>query len=228
MTADELILAIETSNPGADVSENTPPHDTPGVCLARNGTVIAHAPLIARERHDDALLPAIDRVCTQAGVTPNDIDRVGVSIGPGGYTSIRIAVTVAKCIAEATGARCVPVPTALVVAHASAPDAAKALVALAWKREDVWVQEFEHDAPAGDARLIPIDELGTWDETYTIVCEPRLFSSPTSVAPVFSASCTARLARTIAAVDPIDLLPLYPREPEAVRKWAQLRADRGT
>jgi hypothetical protein len=44
-----------------------------------------------------------------------------------------------------------------------------------------------------------------------VVCAPRL-----DAANVLEAS--ARLA----GVDPLELLPLYPREPEAVTKWREL------
>ncbi len=61
---------------------------------------------------------------------------VGVSAGPGGYTGLRVALTVAKCIAEATGARLRLVPSALSAA-AGADPSGPTLVCLASKRETV-------------------------------------------------------------------------------------------
>jgi len=38
-------------------------------------------------------------------------------------------------------------------------------------------------------------------------------------------ACIEAAMEGVAPVDPADLLPLYPREPEAVTKWRALRAD---
>ncbi len=42
--------------------------------------------------------------------------------------------------------------------------------------------------------------------------------------PSFDPIACARLALTHAPVDPLELAPLYPREPEAVTKWRALKA----
>lgn len=39
------------------------------------------------------------------------------------------------------------------------------------------------------------------------------------IAPVFSAEFVFRASLGKAAVDPLELAPIYPREPEAVTKW---------
>lgn len=92
--------------------------------------------LKAGARHDDDLMPAIDRLCGAEGVSPRDLGMIGVSAGPGGYTGLRVALTVAKCIAEATGAKLRLVPSALSAAAGLEP-AGPTLVCLASKRETV-------------------------------------------------------------------------------------------
>ncbi|MCC5785622.1 MAG: hypothetical protein JJU33_02845 [Phycisphaerales bacterium] len=87
-------------------------------------------------RHDDDLMPAIQRLCEQDRVSPRDLGMVGVSAGPGGYTGLRVALTVAKCIADAAGARLRLVPSALSAAAGLEP-AGPTLVCLASKRETV-------------------------------------------------------------------------------------------
>lgn len=225
MPTTDLTLAIETSNPGTPHGPDASDH-APGVCLLRGSDTQGHAPITPKQRHDDALLPAIDTVCRDAGVRPRDLTRVGVSVGPGGYTAIRIGVTVAKTIAEATGCACVPVPTALAIAHSVAPDD-RALVALAWKREDVWVQAYDNAKPAGEGRIVPIAQLAAISEGRVLIAEDRLYAqiehAEARRAPVFSARSVGLLARELDPVDPAHLLPLYPREPEAVRKWRAMR-----
>lgn len=87
-------------------------------------------------RHDDDLMPAIQRLCERTKVSPRDLGVVGVSAGPGGYTGLRVALTVAKCIAEATGAKLRLVPSAL-SASAGLEPGGPTLVCLASKRETV-------------------------------------------------------------------------------------------
>ncbi|MEO1583298.1 MAG: tRNA (adenosine(37)-N6)-threonylcarbamoyltransferase complex dimerization subunit type 1 TsaB [Planctomycetota bacterium] len=109
-----LTLAIETSNPNAP--------GTPGVALGvrTDGVteLIATEPLGEGERHDDLLMPAIERLFRSQGRSPVELERVAVSAGPGGYTGLRIATAAANLIALTTGAMVARVPSACVVAHA--------------------------------------------------------------------------------------------------------------
>ena len=229
MSDSRTILAIETSNPAAPHAGESA--TGPGVCLLRRDpqntvVVLAHAPIAPKKRHDDALLPAIDSVCQDAGVSPGDLDLVAVSIGPGGYTTIRIAVTVTKTIAASTGCACVGVPTAEGIVHA-AHITTPALVALAWKRGDVWVQPYDTGSPEGDGRVVELCDLKTAAHGRTLIAEDRLLEqvehAGVHAPPIFSAHAIGEIGIGRPAVDPIALLPLYPREPEAVRKWNALR-----
>ena len=89
----------------------------------RGGVAVEHGGrtdvewMSADVRHDDDLLPAIVRLYKRCALVPGMTDAVGVSIGPGGFTGLRIAVSTGKMMAEATGAKIVAVPTALVVAE---------------------------------------------------------------------------------------------------------------
>jgi hypothetical protein len=42
--------------------------------------------------------------------------------------------------------------------------------------------------------------------------------------PMFSARACLELAARLPAIDPIELVPLYPREPDAVTLWRQRKA----
>ena len=111
---------------------------------------------------DDELLPAIAQIVAQAGAQPTDLTRVGVSIGPGGFTGVRIAVAATKMICEATGAECVGVPSAQVVARRVTRDGRPFAVALASKRDSVHLTIFNADGLASDAGAIrTAQDLGT-------------------------------------------------------------------
>lgn len=82
-------------------------------------------------RGSDGLMAAIDALCAKHGVGPGDIGRVVVSVGPGGYTALRVSVTVAKVLGEVIGCGVVAVPTAAVAGVVL--DGVDAVVALASK-----------------------------------------------------------------------------------------------
>ncbi len=129
-----LILALEISNPGAAIAPGTGQSVAigqimPGPDGVKRVTVLAREPVAAPSRHDDDLQPAIDRASSTACCSPRDLAAIAVSIGPGGFTALRVAVAAAKMIALASkaraagdeaggaaGASCIGVPTALAAA----------------------------------------------------------------------------------------------------------------
>lgn len=54
---------------------------------------------------DDALLPAIARLFERSGRSAHELDCVAVSVGPGGYTGVRVACAAGKMLAEGARAR---------------------------------------------------------------------------------------------------------------------------
>jgi len=113
ITGSPLVLAIEISNPSARGD------GSPGVALlTTSGEPVGAEPLGADARHDDDLMPAIDRLFTKTGRAPADIERVAVSVGPGGFTGLRVAVVTAKLLAHAAGAQTVAARVLAPVTHA--------------------------------------------------------------------------------------------------------------
>mgnify|MGYP002777631823 CR=1 FL=1 len=116
-------LAIETSNPSAATGDASDPSVrlAPGVAVAPligDGHIGEISVEVLRQDANagDDLLPAIDRAAAARGFEPGALSLVAVSIGPGGFTSLRVAVTVGTMLAKATGAALRGVPSALVVA----------------------------------------------------------------------------------------------------------------
>jgi tRNA A37 threonylcarbamoyladenosine modification protein TsaB len=162
MPSGPYTLAIEISNPSSGPRGEGPGlYRGPGVALGRLqpradqanpaemqhlGTELLRDP----SRHDDDLMPAIDRLFVRLGARPAELGAVAVSIGPGGYTSLRIAVATAKMLAEATGATTIAVPSAGVAAWLLPPSLAPAVVCLASK------------GPAAYGVLLPAPEGHPW------------------------------------------------------------------
>jgi len=191
---------------------------------------------VGTQPHTDDLITAIDRLFRRAGRQPRDLTAVAVSAGPGGYTAVRIAIATAKMICEATGAACHAVPTAHAVA-ARVVHGGVFGVGLGSKGESVFVTRFEARADGGSVRaldqgrLITAADLAALSASLLVVDR---FVPPTVAAraaelgigvraPEFDAVAVAELAAAFAPVDPAALAPIYPREPEAVTKWRQLK-----
>ena len=81
------ILAFDTSNKPLTVA------------VVEDGKVLARMDSTELKTHSVSLLPDIQQSIEKAGMTIDDIDRIAVAEGPGSYTGVRIAVTVAKTLA---------------------------------------------------------------------------------------------------------------------------------
>jgi tRNA threonylcarbamoyl adenosine modification protein YeaZ len=230
-----LVLAIETSNPSAWSPGCT---WSPGVALARCAAsagvqLVDQEPLDAtRPQHDD-LASAIERVTRRAGVQPRELRCVAVSLGPGGFTNTRVAVVTACMLAEVSGAQLVGVPSAWVVAQRVVRDGTVFGVALASKREDAHVTRFDGSGVAqGEGAIVDARGLRSLGLARLVadqflpatMREACAQAGITILAPTFEPMACAEAALLCAAVDPVLLRPIYPREPEAVTKWRALHA----
>lgn len=244
-----IILAIETSNPSAWEPRDGAPAGGAGVALARIGpggtlSPLGVAWLDASRAHDDRLIPTIDGLCRAHGVRPRDLTDIAVSVGPGGYTGLRIAVTTAKMLAEVTGARAIPVPSALVAAR-RLDHAGRAFgVAISSKGETTHLTCFAAGSDAvrevralDPGRLIGAGDLETalGGAGARLLVADRFLPAPIRAraaelgvvmqTPRFDPLACAEAALGFEPVDPAALAPLYPREPEAVTKWRTLHRE---
>ncbi len=235
-----ITLGIEVANPGSGTGAAES-----GVCAVRAESdgvrVLGVEPVRmggglagGRGGHDDDLMPAIDRLFRRLGVSPGsgDLERVAVSAGPGGYTSVRVACAAGKMIAEATGARCVRVESSLVALH-SAPERVRrghVCVLMASKGASAWGRVFASGVAEGPGGVIDARglELLVDRGVGAVIADEHMPKEMREVADrrgvemipaAYRAEACARLGVEGEPIDPMDLLPIYPREPEAVTLW---------
>jgi tRNA threonylcarbamoyl adenosine modification protein YeaZ len=136
------LLAVETSGThgGIALMEGQETRAAPAGPPPR---VIDEARLAEGLRHARDLIAAIRDACHRAAWDPRRIDLVAVSIGPGSFTGIRIAVTLAKFVAWNTGAKVVAVPTLRAMAENAPADRRRIVPILDAKRGGLFAGIFE-------------------------------------------------------------------------------------
>ena len=79
------------------------------VGLANENGVLDSTSYEAWQSQSEHMIPELDTLLNKHNVSYKDISDVVVSIGPGSYTGVRIAITIAKTIAVALDAKLYPV-----------------------------------------------------------------------------------------------------------------------
>lgn len=77
----------------------------------------------ARPRHTQRLLALCEEALAQAGAEWGDVGRIGVGVGPGSFTGLRIGVATARALGRARGAETVTVSTLAALACGVSGDA---------------------------------------------------------------------------------------------------------
>ena len=99
-----MLLAIDTTAATATAA------------LFRNGTLIAEWEADASKKHAETILPLIDALLEENGVTIAQVDRFAVDIGPGSFTGVRIGVSLINALAFASGKPVIPVDSLFTLA----------------------------------------------------------------------------------------------------------------
>jgi len=99
------ILAIDTTT------------KTGSVALADDDTLISEAMLNDEITHSETLLPSIETMLLESGLSLGEIDLFALTLGPGSFTGIRIGVSTVKGFAFALGKPIAGVSTLEAMAH---------------------------------------------------------------------------------------------------------------
>lgn len=94
-----LILAVETSG------------RTGSVALASGEKLLEETRFSAPLRHSAEIFPAIKNLLSKFGKKPEHIEQIYISVGPGSFTGLRIAVTIAKMMNLANSVKIIAVDT---------------------------------------------------------------------------------------------------------------------
>lgn len=82
-----------------------------GVAVVDGDVVLGEIVTNLKKNHSLRLMPAIEQLMKEVGMTPDELERIVVGHGPGSYTGVRIGVTTAKSLAFALNIPIVGVST---------------------------------------------------------------------------------------------------------------------
>jgi tRNA threonylcarbamoyladenosine biosynthesis protein TsaB len=157
-----MLLAIDTST--AQI----------GMALYDGITIPAEFTCASGLHHTQELAPMLSRMLSQCGKTMGDVQAVGVAIGPGSFTSLRVGLAFVKGLALARHLPLVGVPTLDVVAamvHPSDKKLAAVLQAGRGRLALVWYHASENGWQAeGPAVGTTAEELVEKIHKPVIVC----------------------------------------------------------
>jgi len=106
-----MLLAIDTSTAQL------------GLAFYDGATVAAELTWTSRARHTVELAPALAGLLKRTGISMGDISALGVAIGPGSFTSLRVGLAFIKGLALARKLPLIGIPTLDAVAAALPPQA---------------------------------------------------------------------------------------------------------
>lgn len=159
----------------------------------------------------------------QAGLAFTDLDRIGVTVGPGSFTGLRVGLAFAQGLAAALDRPVVGVP-ALDALAASAGEARAVAALIDARRGQVYARFWRAGEADGPAEALSLDaaaaRIGTMGEGAVLVGSgAALFADVAPDRTILSLDGPApeALARLAAAADPASApaRPLYLRAPDA-------------
>jgi len=157
-----MLLAVDTST--AQV----------GLALYDGAQVIAEYSWRSSRRHTVELAPSISELLARCGVTMNDVHALGVALGPGSFTSLRVGLALVKGLALSKKIPLIGIPTLDILAHAQPASKHPLICAIQAGRGRFALGEYKSSRKGwqaqGPARVVSLEALKDEVESPSILC----------------------------------------------------------
>lgn len=188
-----------------------------GAALFVDGDVVAARHEDMAKGQAERLMPLLAEVLDDAGLSYRDLDAIGVGIGPGNFTGIRISVSAARGLA--LGLKVPAVGVQLLESLALGHDG-PVLALINAGRDRMYAQRFAEGADRGP-ELVNVDQLHEWTMPELTCIGNReeeiaeRIDASYGPARYYPASAVARIAAQRWRDNPTPPAPLYLRPADA-------------
>jgi tRNA threonylcarbamoyladenosine biosynthesis protein TsaB len=157
-----MLLAVDTSTAQM------------GIAVYDGAQVLGEYVWHSRQHHTVELAPAIAELLARCGLTMDDIRALGVALGPGSFTSLRVGLALVKGLALACELPLIGIPTLDIYAAGQPASELPLLTAIQAGRGRLavgWYKTTENGWQAqGPARVVSIEALLGEIEMPSVVC----------------------------------------------------------
>lgn len=157
-----MLLAVDTST--AQV----------GLAVYDGAQVISEYAWRSSQRHTVELAPAVATLLSRSGLTMDNVQALGVALGPGSFTSLRVGLSLVKGLALARHLPLVGISTLDILAASQPASRMPLLVAIQAGRGRLavsWYKSSKNSWQSKDAaRVVFIEEMMNEIKTSSIVC----------------------------------------------------------
>lgn len=136
------VLSLDTSSPVGSVA------------VVVDDALLCELTIRVRESHGETFLPWVARALESAGLAPKDLDLVAYCRGPGSFTGVRIALSVAKGLALATGVPIAGVSSLRALAHAAALSPALVCPVMDARKHELYAAALRFDAEGVPSEVV--------------------------------------------------------------------------
>lgn len=156
-----MLLAVDTSTTQI------------GLALYNENEVLAEMVWSSKQHHTTQLASALSDLMKRCDVTMDKVQALGVAIGPGSFTSLRVGLSLVKGIAFAKNIPVIGIPTLDVIAFAQPLSKNPLIAVLQAGRTRLAFSEYKGDKKqwqaSGEVRSGSVDELLSQVEESTLV-----------------------------------------------------------
>ena len=161
-----LILSLETSTGCGSIA------------LTRNGKLLAEATTRPEVTHSRRLLGTVSWIMQAVGVDWSEINGIGVSLGPGSFTGLRIGLAAAQGLALAAGIPLVGVETLDALAMACVGVTDRICPVLDARKQEVYTALYRPGDGNGYPVRLSADQAVGPDELTDIIDRPTVMAGP--------------------------------------------------
>jgi tRNA threonylcarbamoyladenosine biosynthesis protein TsaB len=156
-----MLLAIDTSTRYG------------GVAIRDDGRILSSQTWLSTQNHTVELMPAIRELLDNVGISIKEMEGIAIALGPGGFSALRVGLSVAKGLAIATDIPTVGVKTLEAEAYPHAARGIPICPSLPAGRSQVAWALFRKDGD--DLRQMKDERLNTLEELVEAVTERVIF-----------------------------------------------------